>query len=199
MHVCYTCTLQIIAAGMCVQHMSAGSAQTEKLTQDLSGAFTVKRGIPAPHCFVFLLGTRMSKTYKDMCHNVQDSAVYCCVKAYVRDTHLQQPPVLVVAPGRQHHVGTEPPKQVIARKALSNEDINDLLKLAHLCSKKYEMPAAAQALRDVVYKREYHVAPLTWLSDLHLERCDRQASADSSNVYFPHLPDNTWELVARVT
>ena len=83
---------------------------------------------------MFLLGKRMSKTYKDMCQDAQDDAVYCCVKAYVRDTHLQQPPVLVVAPGRQHNVDTEFPKQVIARKELSKDEITDHLKLAQLCS-----------------------------------------------------------------
>lgn len=93
----------------------------------------------------------------------EPDATYCCVKSFVRDCSLQQPPELCLRPGQLARVGPTTPATILPRKPLGEKEILDALQLAKLCADKYGMPAAATSLRDYVYTRDYEVPALPWL------------------------------------
>lgn len=131
--------------------------------KDFSGAFMPRQGIPAPHCFTFQRGSDMCRQYKDMLPAVEPSGVYCCVKSFVRDVKLQQPPLLCLRPSQLQKLTSPHPTEILERRPLSEREIHDAVQLSKLCESKYDMPRAAAALKEYVACRDYTVPALSWL------------------------------------
>ena len=124
-----------------------------------------RAGVPVPHCFTFQRGEALCKQYRDMLPGgvAETDAVYCCVKAFVRDAGLQQPPLLCLRPAQLLQMAGLWPDTVLERHALKEKEIQDAVKLSKLCREKYQMPRAADALQAYLMERNYAVPALTWL------------------------------------
>ena len=129
----------------------------------------------------------------------EDEAVYCCVKGFVRDTCLLQPPVYLSPPGRHTAIRESQPGQLIGKKEMSESEIQSYIKLAQLCKTKFDMPEAADALHKFVRERHYESVQFQFLAHPHRARYGvvREQPA-GTNVHFPFLPDTTWHMCARV-
>ena len=124
-----------------------------------------RAGVPAPHCFTFQRGEALCKQYRDMLPGgiAETDAVYCCVKAFVRDAGLQQPPLLCLRPAQLLQMAGMWPDTILERHPLKEKEIQDAVKLSKLCREKYQMPRAADALKAYLVERNYAVPALTWL------------------------------------
>ena len=124
-----------------------------------------RAGVPAPHCFTFQRGEALRKQYRDMLPGgtAEIDAVYCCVKAFVRDAGLQQPPLLCLRPAQLLQMAGLWPDTILERHPLKEKEIQDAVKLSKLCREKYQMPRAADALKAYLVERNYAVPALTWL------------------------------------
>ena len=168
----------------------------------LDKGFKTRAGIESAHSFAFKHGMNMSavekKKLREEGAEIHQKAVYCSVKAYMRDTEPQQAPILCVPEGREKKVTglALSPTTVMLRKELSPADIKNWLSLAEAYG-RVDLPVAKAALRDAVYKKEAHIPPLPWLETFK-QPCMQMPTGDSSNVQFPHLPKSTWKLVATV-
>lgn len=117
----------------------------------------------------------MCRQYRSMLSpgpEVQPDAVYCCVKSFVRDVGLQQPPLLCLRPEHLLRLGSLWPEEILERQPLKKGQIEDIVKLSRLCQDKYEMPGAAAALQAYLTERNYSVPALTWLQRLGLDLCN---------------------------
>ena len=125
-------------------------------------------GTPAPHCFTFQKGEALSRQCKEMLPGsvVEMDSIYCCVKSFVRDVKLQQPPLLSLRPSHLQRLGSLWPDTILDRHPLTEREVADTVKLSRLCQDKYAMPRAAQALQAYLTDRTYSVPPLTWLGRL---------------------------------
>jgi len=93
----------------------------------------------------------------------ETDAVYCCVKAFVRDLGLQQPPLLCLRPAQLLRLAGMWPDTILERHPLKEREVQDTVKLSKLCREKYQMPRAADALLAYLVERNYSVPALTWL------------------------------------
>ena len=148
-----------------------------------------------------LKGKHLPHKYAVLLDSVEAEASYCCVKGFVRDTALQQPPVYLSPAGRHTVVLTSQPRELIAKKEMSEDEIKSCLKLANLCKTKYEMPDAHDALRKFVRERHYEAARYAWLARPQDATYGvvHTMQHTAANVHFPYLPDRTWEMCARVS
>ena len=123
-----------------------------------------RAGLPAPHCFTFQRGEALCRQYRDMLPaGLEQDGVYCCVKTFVRDVKLQQPPMLCLRPGQLMRLETLWPNSILERHPLKEGEVGDVVQLSRLCREKYEMPRAAAALNAYLVERNYSVPALTWL------------------------------------
>ena len=147
-----------------------------------------------PHCFIFVKGQALTRKQHDMMNDtVEDDAVYCLVKEYVRDVNLLQPPVFVTSPMLSARVEPKP-CLVHSMQPLSDEQIRMYSKLATLCAHKFALPNAAAALEKLLQDRTYEVTEISWL-----EQCNREFHpCEEGHAYFPQLPRSCWQLVASI-
>ena len=134
-------------------------------SEDIWNCFKSRAGIPTPHCFTFIQGKNLPQKYTVLLTDaVQQDATYCCVKSFVRDTMLQQPPLILSPAGRVSAIATHLPTQLLAKREMTEDEIKNYLKLAALCNVKYGMPRASEALKKMIYSRDYgscsHSLPL---------------------------------------
>ena len=147
-----------------------------------------------PHCFTLLQGRDLSKSHKDLMNEtVQAEGTYCCVKMYVRDLNLSQPPLLVCTPERIVRVQGQVPKTVHAMVPLSSKQIAMYSALEALCRTKFALPKAAEAVRALLWDRSYRVFDLSWLE----QQSQVFEPAPEGHAYFPNLPRSCWQLLAR--
>jgi len=170
-------------------------------TKDMWNCYRVRDNIPTPHCFIMLKGKHLPHKYAVLLDSVEAEASYCCVKAFVRDTALQQPRVYFSPAGRHTSVLTSQPRELIAKKEMSEDEIKSYLKLANLCKTKYEMPDAHDALWKFVRERHYEAARYAWLARPQdaTYGVAHTMQHTAANIHFPYLPDRTWEMCARVS
>ena len=147
-----------------------------------------------PHCFTMVLGNILATKHLDMLEaSVEPDAVYCCVKMYVRDLMLSQPPLLVAPAARIRAVQSHGPNLVHAANSLSAKQIETFSRLARLCQDKYGLQEAAKALFSIITDRAYDVHCLSFLRN-----CHRQFLAqDEGNAQLPYLPGSCWRLMAE--
>lgn len=154
-----------------------------------------RAGTPAPHCFSFQRGAALCRQYRDMLPGmVEPDAVYCCVKDFVRDVRLQQPPLLCLRPQQLLRLAGLWPDRLNERHPLKEKEAEDVVKLARLCRDKYEMPRAAAALQAYLTERHYSAPALTWLQ---MSRAFQPAD-DICSVPLPHLPDFAHRLQVTI-
>jgi hypothetical protein len=167
----------------------------------LHNAFMTRGGQEAPHSFSYRRAESLTPTELAMLPAAERQAlmardVSSCVKTYVRDIELQQPPVLIVRPNELADLGPEP-LELVLRKPLTNKLLEGYLTLAQACERDLDMPLAANALRDLVQAREYTMCHSPFLTSQHA-RLQRTSLEDLGHPYFPHLPKSSWRLLARV-
>ena len=174
----------------------------------LSNAFANRDGIESPHAFSFKLRRDLlpaerkwmqgQPQQRRRCPGVPESEedVFCCVKTYMRDLELQQAPVLVIPADRPGRVATPGPVNVVPLHEMKAKTIEQLLLLAQECEMELDLPRAAQALKDLVRKRVYILPDDTWLTTV----CQptRVVEVPGGNPFFQHLPETSWQLVARL-
>jgi hypothetical protein len=171
-----------------------------------SGGFKTREKVEAAHSFAFKHGVNLSGLESRMLQAagaaVEPQAVYVIVKAYMRDTEPQQPPVLCLPPGKAAVLAQLPksPTVLMQLKELTPTEILHWLSLANAYG-HMELPKAAAALRDAVHRNKRAVIPpLPWLENFKQTCMDLPiaTSRENINVHFPHLPKSTWKLVATV-
>ena len=153
-------------------------------------------GQESPHSFTYKQGrelTRSEQAWFDESRGLDVSEdVYCCVKTYMRDTTLQQAPVLILPADRHERLVGEP-REVCGRHAMGKPKIDNYTKLKAKL-KDYGLMEAAKALHALMYDRSYSLPAFPWLSrGWVVDRADR---GDSGNYFFPHLPASSWRLFA---
>ena len=79
----------------------------------------------------------------------------------MRDTQLQQEPMLILPAGRDERLVGEP-RDVCSRHAMSKEKINNYMKLATML-KDSGLGSADVALRALVFDRSFSLPSLPWL------------------------------------
>ena len=164
--------------------------------------YMTRQGQEAPHSFSMKLGSLLTQSERAMILQVpgappfEPNAVYCCVKMFLRSTQLQQAPVYQMPVARAARIQTMSPTQIL-RKELSESDIKQHLSLAGVCT-ELDMQSAAAALRSQVYSRRYFLPSLTWLETFQQPDLLDVAAARTLNPYFPHLPETSWKMVAKL-
>ena len=96
---------------------------------------------------------------------------------------------------------TSQPRELIAKKEMSEDEIKSYLKLANLCKTKYDTPDAHDALRKFVRERHDEAARYAWLARPQDATYGvvHTMHTTAANIHFPYLPDTTWEMCARVS
>ena len=166
------------------------------IQKTLFNGFANRGGIEAAHSFAYVSRCELSES---MQHTLpatgNDDDTYCVVKAYMRDTELNQDPLLVLDQSDVSRVGTSVPEAVVPLHPLSTKQVENYLTLAVHLEDEGMHPAAA-ALRELVHDRSYELKRLRWLEE---PRRIPLATAvpTASNPIFPHLPTTTWQLKLR--
>ena len=157
--------------------------------------FANRQGIEAPHAFSFKLGCDLSQSDRAWLSPASGSLdvsedVYCCVKTYMRDTQLQQEPMLILPAGRDEQLVGEP-RDICSRHVMSKDKIRNYMKLATKL-KENCLSRAADALHALVFDRSYSLPSFPWLcSGWRIERDD---GGDSGN-FVPSPPCLLMEAV----
>lgn len=174
----------------------------------LHSAFGTREGIEAPHSFTFKLRENLNMEERRQLAQLAEQQirrprrpvdaspgdVMACVKTYLRDTKLSQPPLLVLPSGRAERIPTLQPTGWAPRKPWNDKQIEGYLNLAHLCQEEFDMPAAATALAALVNARApTHLPASAWLAAAAPLVA---GSEETSNPFFNHLPEFAWELQA---
>lgn len=168
----------------------------------LYNAFMNRAGIEAPHAFVYKMRRDLFSVEQAMLTGRQrigdDHDVFCCVKTYMHDDHLQQAPVLVLPADRVRSSGVSgSPRTAIPRAPLSDARKADLRDLATaLRQTVYNLQRGADALDELAAGPPAIVFPSSqWLESAVFD--PRAVLAPSRNELFPHLPDSSWHLMVR--
>lgn len=174
------------------------------LRLELDWAFKTRQGIEAPHTFIIKMGASLSQAERAMMvllpgnPAVEHTGVYCCVKTYMRDTKLQQPPVYCMPTERASRVPLPAPSTVLPQNPMSESDIQTFIRLARLCKEELDLPLASAELSKLVRDRGYYQTRFILLENFRQEHWLEALSAQTSNPHFPHLPETSWTLTARL-
>ena len=187
-----------------VQHFEAW---LEPLGLKLHNAFRNRGGIEAPHSFCFKAAQDMTPSEARAAGEATgvfeawgaltdplDTMV--CVKAYMRDTALQQAPFCMLPKGMcQGRLRHAAPSTFEEPHPFSAKEIETYLPLSHLCAEDFGMPAAAEALRRLATTRQLHIPRVRWLSSPAPQEV--RPTAATGNPHFPHLPESSWRLLIK--
>jgi hypothetical protein len=192
-----------------IQTVRDFSSWLRPLRIHLHGAFMNREGVEAPHSFSYKRRSDLAPDEMQLLSKESRSPgvpsylgakspndVMCCVKTYMRDTKLQQAPVLVLPAGRVENMKSLEPETAVRLAQLSSKQINHWLELADICQERLQLPEASKALRDLVKIRDYPEVPAGWLGEPGT--CHGPALAAGSNPFFPHLPKTSFELLANL-
>lgn len=168
------------------------------------GAFQSRGGIESPHSFTFkrrddlTASEQHALAQESRCPGVlspeNPKDVFICVKTYMRDTMLQQPPVEALPFDRSLRVTDPGPSQLVPRGPMGTASIKDYLKLAEFCLTTLNMPRASVALDDLVMKRVATLEPPGWLG---LPGHPDRPPLPVGEPTFPHLPATSWRLCSK--
>ena len=164
------------------------------LDRTLYNGFATRAGIEAAHSFTYKPRALVPDHSGDAGSNWD---VFCVVKAYMRDVTHNQHPFVVMGPHDQDAVQGALPDTLVPLRPFSKDRVETLLALAAaICLPEYNLPQAAEALRDLIHSNAYELMDLPWLSTprrVHIAEVD----ASSGPPAFPHLPRMTWPLLLR--
>jgi hypothetical protein len=169
-------------------------AWLEPLGVEISHCFANRQGIHAPHAFSFRR-RRDLPTIPGSAPSDRGDDVMCCVKQFMRAQEDLHPPVLVLPHDHVGRMRTVVPMAADPRKPFTAKEVDDLVKLEHHCSGSLQLPAAASALKDLLFKRVYALPPLRWLSAEPRQR--PSPPLDTGNPYFEHLPRTSWRMLVK--
>ena len=173
----------------------------------LHNCWVTRNDVQAPHSFAYkrrhgltdaeFAATPGQSEQEDPCD------VFCIVKHRMHSLHPNSAPVLVLPRARLVRMPSTSPRQWEVPSPMSSARIRDLRNLADTLENTTEDwgPAfsyfrAAMALRQLVQSRAGGVdpPPASWLD---FAGCLAQpAVRDTGNVYFGHLPNMSWRMLA---
>ena len=166
------------------------------IQKTLFNGFANRGGIEAAHSFAYLSRCELGESMKQMLPAAgNDDDTYCVVKAYMRDTNLNQDPLLVLDQSDISQVQESVPSAVVPLHALGVKQVEHYLSIAaHL--EDEGMRDAADAMQQLVHDRSYELKRLRWLEEPRRIPL-AMAVPIASNPIFPHLPATTWQLKVR--
>ena len=165
----------------------------------LYGCWGNRDGFEAPHSFAFkrrcdLSAHELAQVQGRRVPGCADHAddVFCCVKAYMRDKRLQQPPLMVLPQSRRDRVHGRPnivePYNMTAGRAAQLEAIATVIS-----KEQYGYIRAANALRALARSEAPALPAPGWLEE---PPAAQPPVVDVGNIYFSHLPDVSWHMRA---
>ena len=160
-----------------------------------------RNGIEAPHSFIFktrecLSGSERSEIKRTRGETIarlaeSKSDVFCSIKTYMRDKHLQQPPILILPASRRNLVVGQYPTTV-EPLTRTPDRATQYLGLAAVFEKdKYGYLRAAQALCSLATDPVGPPVEPGWLAEQVPAQPPIEHSADA---YFTHLPEISWHM-----
>lgn len=176
--------------------------EPQKVT--LYGCWGNREGLEAPHSFAFKKRSDLNRDELAQVRGLRlrgiaedPGDVFCCVKTYMRDTRLQQPPVLVLPKARRDRVHGRP-STVLTAEPLNMTDARaaQLEAMATVYEKRaYGYYRAARALRDLARCTQAPPVPAPgWLDEPAMAQ---PPVVDAGNEYFGHLPEMSWHMHAK--
>lgn len=178
-------------------------AWLDQLGVSTDNCYKNRNGVETPHSFTLKMGCCLTAEEKRMMLTlpgtppVQPNSVYCCVKAYLRSTQLQQPPELQIPAERVQRLLSQSPQGILQRDLLESELLS-AIKLKAICA-ELNLTNAAAALHDLVHSRRYFLPNLTWLESFQQHDLVDVASSRTMNPYYPHLPESSWKMVTKLS
>jgi len=164
-------------------------------------AWMTRQGKEAPHSFTWKLRRDLTVSERSLlAHKVLNGPyahpgdVFCLVKNFIKDTALQQPPVLVMPRDRLNRLAPFPDR-LDKLPEVSAERRAELRKLAGAV--RAEMPRSAAYLESLANRQSMFAAdlkPLTWLPQASEPELPLEPTR---NPAFPNLPETSWELKVR--
>lgn len=167
----------------------------------LYGCWGNRDGLEAPHSFAFkkrsdLSADELAQVQGRRVRGFQEHPedVFCCVKAYMRDKWLQQPPLVVLPQSRRDRVQGRP--NTVEPINMTDDRASQLEAIATVIEKEhYGYYRAARALRDLARSRAAPALPAPgWLEE---PPEPPPPVVDVGNKYFGHLPEISWSMHAR--
>jgi hypothetical protein len=167
----------------------------------LYGCWGNRDGLEAPHSFAFkkrsdLSADELAQVQGRRVRGFQEHPedVFCCVKAYMRDKWLQQPPLVVLPQSRRDRVQGRP--NTVEPINMTDDRASQLEAIATVIEKEhYGYYRAARALRDLARSRLAPALPAPgWLEE---PPEPPPPVVDVGNEYFGHLPEISWSMHAR--
>ena len=179
-----------------VQHLTAVRDYAKWLRpvgRSLHHGFQTRGGIETAHSFCYK--PRALTPEQRAGGDEWDS--FCAVKAYMRDVHLNQEPLVVLTPAEAGRVERYCPQDVVPLRPFSKDRIVSLMALrAALLKPQFELLQAADAIFDLIHSDEYSLMRKKWLAEpRRVEVLDEEAVQGSA--VFPHLPRTTWALQSQ--
>ena len=175
------------------------------------GCWGTRDGIEAPHSFAYKLRRDLSAAEKQLvacapqrplCHT-SPYDVFACIKTYMRDSHLQQPPVCVLPYDRGQRVEPSSP-QTGYSVAMTENRKEQLLAMAAVVDRPlYGYHRAAAEMRSLCQQVDRSLVPgppleLPVTPWLDVQGREPDPVEDSGNVHFCHLPNVSWHMAARM-
>lgn len=166
-------------------------------------AFMTRNGLEAPHSFSWKLRRDLTAAELAWLGDAARAAgtggpadVFCLVKNFIKDTHLQQAPVLAVTAGRAALPGPAP-AELAPLPDVPEERRVELRKLADVIQQEFGMVEGANYLRRLASRRGWAAhqrVPLPWLQ---VASRPELPLAPTANPHFGHLPAASWDLRVR--
>ena len=171
---------------------------------ELYNAFGTRQGIESPHSFTYKLRRDLTHSEQRMIparargYDGEEGDVFACVKTYMHDTGLQQPPLMVLPASRVRdaQLGLAPAAYQ-ADPELTPQRQGELRDLARMLrTDVYKLDRAADALEELARGVPMTNLPSTPWLDEDVGNPFAPIVA-SNNELFPHLPDTSWHLLVR--
>ena len=172
----------------------------------LYNAWGTRAGIEAPHSFVYKMRRDLLARERAMIPKTargctgDDCDVFCCVKAYMHSSDLQQPPLMVLPASRCREETMHPaPRTTVPREPFTDDRCKELRALASLLrAPHFDLQRGADALEKLAEGEPpvpAELAPTSWLAS---DEADYFAPmVPSGNELYPHLPESSWHLLVR--
>ena len=168
----------------------------------LYNTWVSREGIDASHAFTYKLRQDLTARERGLMDRRQrgflgnDADVFAIVKPYMHTAAIKRP-VLVLPNDRAARITDRCPGVLVEEEAVSAEKREEYLSWAAVLEQEqYNLTEGAKALRVAVLEPAPPiVCPAPWLAQ---DEAVRQAVLpDTGNHMFPHLPDTSWDLLAR--
>jgi hypothetical protein len=163
-------------------------------------AFRTRQHVETPHSFSFKLFQDLTpeeaRVVPGRAVPYRPHDVLCCVKAFMRDTQLMQPPVLLI-PQERAAWPSAVPQDVVARHPYSDDRRRQLMQLVQqLEGPGLGMQRAASYIRGMLNPPPFPPFPPSQLEWLQRAAPAPAALPAALGDLFPQLPVQLWRLKA---